>query len=437
MSRPVEAPWAPPLPWPPHARYGALGLPLAFVALPLYVILPAHYAQTLGVPLAALGLLLLAVRLLDAVVDPWLGRWADHQIDRPDGAWRPVAAASLVLALGMWLVFFPPAGSRAFLLAWCGATLSLTCLAFSAASITHQAWGSRLGGDAAGRARWVAWREGLGLVGVLLANAVAVTWGPAAMAAALSLTLLLALRALKAAPRPPPAPAAAEAQAVRPGTWWAEPWRHAAFRRLLLLYLVNGVASAIPATLVMFYIQDVVQRPDLAAVFLGLYFVMGAASVPLWVRLVARWGPSRAWALGMAGHVLAFAGVRWVGPGDVAGYAAVCVASGVMLGADLTVPGTLLTGVLQRLTVAGRSGLAQAGVFTGWWQLVTKLNLALAAGIALPLLAWLGYDPALGLARRSPEALQALGWVYGVVPCAFKALALLLWWRVWARPGQE
>ena len=28
--------------------YGLLGLPLAFVALPLYVVLPKHYATTLG-----------------------------------------------------------------------------------------------------------------------------------------------------------------------------------------------------------------------------------------------------------------------------------------------------------------------------------------------------------------------------------------------------
>ena len=33
-------------------RYGLLGLPLAFVALPLYVLLPHHYARAYGVPLA-------------------------------------------------------------------------------------------------------------------------------------------------------------------------------------------------------------------------------------------------------------------------------------------------------------------------------------------------------------------------------------------------
>ena len=35
-----------------------LGLPLAFVALPLYVVLPNHYATAFGIPLATLGALL-------------------------------------------------------------------------------------------------------------------------------------------------------------------------------------------------------------------------------------------------------------------------------------------------------------------------------------------------------------------------------------------
>ncbi|PIW08047.1 MAG: MFS transporter, partial [Comamonadaceae bacterium CG17_big_fil_post_rev_8_21_14_2_50_60_13] len=48
-------------------RYGLMGLPLAFVALPLYVLLPNHYARQFGVPLATLGLALLVVRLADTV----------------------------------------------------------------------------------------------------------------------------------------------------------------------------------------------------------------------------------------------------------------------------------------------------------------------------------------------------------------------------------
>jgi glycoside/pentoside/hexuronide:cation symporter, GPH family len=62
--------------WRQGLKYGALGLPLAFVALPLYVVLPNHYASAYGIPLATLGALLLAARLLDAFADPLIGRLA-------------------------------------------------------------------------------------------------------------------------------------------------------------------------------------------------------------------------------------------------------------------------------------------------------------------------------------------------------------------------
>ena len=58
----------------PMLRYGLMGFALAFVALPLYVLLPNYYAVHFGIPLASLGAMLLGARLLDALVDPLLGR---------------------------------------------------------------------------------------------------------------------------------------------------------------------------------------------------------------------------------------------------------------------------------------------------------------------------------------------------------------------------
>ena len=46
--------------------YGALGLPLAMAALPVYVHVPRLYAESAGMSLSLLGSLLLAARLLDA-----------------------------------------------------------------------------------------------------------------------------------------------------------------------------------------------------------------------------------------------------------------------------------------------------------------------------------------------------------------------------------
>jgi Na+/melibiose symporter-like transporter len=160
---------------------------------------------------------------------------------------------------------------------------------------------------------------------------------------------------------------------------------------------------------------------DAAPLFLGLYFLMAALGVPLWVRLIARIGPMRAWALGMLLSVLSFVSVLGLGEGDRMGYLAICLAGGFALGADLTAPGTLLTGVVQR---AGHTAQAE-GAYAGWWQWATKLNLALAAGLALPALQALGYTPG----AQAPQALDALSGVYGGLPCLFKLLALAACWR--------
>jgi Na+/melibiose symporter-like transporter len=139
------------------------------------------------------------------------------------------------------------------------------------------------------------------------------------------------------------------------------------------------------------------------------------------VRLVDRLGLARAWLAGMLLAIVSFVWATLLGPGDVLAYTAVCVASGVALGADLALPGALLTGVIQRAGHAGRL----EGVYFGWWNFATKLNLALAAGIALPLLASFGYSPG----ARDSGALQALAVAYGVLPCLLKLTAAALLWR--------
>ncbi|MFZ2297913.1 MAG: MFS transporter, partial [Aquabacterium sp.] len=82
-------------------RYGLLGLPLAFVSLPLYVTLPRHYAEQYAVPLGTLGVLLLLTRLLDAVLDPRIGHWVDQLFARhPRQSWVAALLASVLMAVG-------------------------------------------------------------------------------------------------------------------------------------------------------------------------------------------------------------------------------------------------------------------------------------------------------------------------------------------------
>ena len=399
--------------WRQGLSYGALGLPLAFVALPLYVSLPNHYATEYGVPLALLGALLLGARLLDAVVDPFIGRWVDALFGVSAlRAWRVAALAAIVLAAGFVGLFLPPLKSGAALLWWCGAMLIATYLAYSVVTVVHQAWGARLGGDEPQRARVVAWREGLALAGVLLASVLPSLAGFTAMTIVFAAFLGGALLMLGRAPRPT---VQLHAPTSQPLTL---PWSNPAFVWLLVIYLFNGIASAVPATLVLFFIRDVLQAPEFEPLFLVLYFAAGGLSIPLWVRLVSRIGLAPTWLVGMALAILVFVGAAWLGAGDVLAFGVVCALSGVALGADLTMPGALLAGVIQR---AGHTGLAE-GAYFGWWNFATKLNLALAAGLALPLLQAFGYAPG----SRGSAELAALSLAYCALPCVLKLAAAAL-----------
>lgn len=390
--------------------YGLLGLPLAFAALPIYVHVPRFYAEVSGLSLALLGVILLATRLVDAGIDPWLGWLADRVPRR-----GMVALALLPFGVGFVALLNPPEAHAAL---WLVGALALTYFGFSAATIAYQAWGADVGSDSGLRTRLTAAREGFGLLGVVLAAALpallapALSDGIARLAWVLPPLLLIAAattfsRVGPGVPqRAPSQPLLASLRRVL-----ADP----AFRRLLGVFVANGIAAALPATLFLFFVADVLQIETAGGALLALYFVAGAASLPVWVALAGRFGRVAAWLGAMLLSIVAFAGASQLGSGDLWPFAAICLASGLALGADLSLPAAIAADLGERQ--------GQAGACFGVWNFVAKLNLALAAGLALPLLALLGYVPASG------AGLPALSFAYALLPLAFKALAAGLLWR--------
>src|SRR5512145_2001200 len=299
--------------------YSLFGLPLTMVALPVYVLVPPFYAATTGLALASIGAVLLATRVLDAIVDPLLGAW----VDRASGAYlRPLLIAIPMLAAGYVLLFSPPAPMAPALAAtWLALTLLAATLGYSLASIAYQAWGARLADDDGGRARVTAWREGFGLVGVILASLLS-AWGPHALIALFLGTLAIALLALvKRAPR---LPVAAESAPVSPWRAIVAPLSERGFRWLLAIFVANGIAAAVPASLVLFFVDDRLQLGAQSGVLLALYFVAGACSMPVWARLARHWGLHATWLAGMAVAIAVFVWAYGVGPGQFTAFALIC-----------------------------------------------------------------------------------------------------------------
>lgn len=416
---PPAATWT----WRQGMAYGLPGFALVFAELPLYVVLPNHYAREAGLPLATIGGVLLASRVLDALAEPLLGRLSDRLYAR---SLRAVLLAglglSLVQGVGMAALFFPLAQGRGAMALWLGVSLLVTCVAHSQLVIAHQAWGVRLGGDDLQRSRIVAWREALGLLGVIAASALSVAAGAPAMLTVFAVALVLGMAAWWHAPRP-----AQQAPRPAPSARIAAPLRVLEFRRLLAVFVCNGIAGAIPASLLLFFAQDALRASaNQVAAFLVLYFAAGALSLPVWLRLVGRLGLARAWLAGMLLAIACFLWTAFLGAGDIAAFACICLLTGVALGADLALPPALLAGLVGR-----QDGLGPGeGAYLGWWNLATKLNLALAAGAALPLLQWAGYTPG----TDDAAALRQLTLAYALAPCVLKLLAALLLHVLLIRP---
>jgi GPH family glycoside/pentoside/hexuronide:cation symporter len=404
------------------AAYAALALPLAMAALPVYVHAPRFYAE-LGLNLTLAGAILLAVRALDALCDPLLGVVADRSPRR-----TVIVLATPFIALGLVLLFHPP--SDPGLLAWWFAgSLVLTYLGLSAASISYFSIGSALSPDYHERTRITAARGAVSLAGVLLAAALPQFLGSAPDAQdglsrfSLIFVPLLATGAAVTLVLSPAVPRGVAGGRRVSLAAMMQPLTNARFRRLAAIFLANGIAAAIPATLILFYVADVLQLPEMAGWFLALYFVSGAVGMPVWVRLAQSVGKVRAWAVAMGLSVAAFVWAFVLGEGDAAAFAAVCVLSGLAFGADIALPASLLADVIDR---DQKTGLGRPdGAYFGLWHLLEKLALALAAGIALPALDQMGYTPGVG------DGTTALATVYALFPCAIKlGAAALLWLAV-------
>ena len=186
--------------------YGLFGLPLAMLALPVYVLVPQLYANRFGLSLSVIGSMLLVARVLDACIDPALGLWIDRAKSARGYAGFVLLSLPLLIA-GYLALFHPPPMAAALLLWWFGGSLMLVYGGFSLATIAHNSWGASLTQERGERARLTAMREGWALVGVILAAAVPFVAGLGALSVLFVCAVTLAAWVLlRMAPRPEPVP---------------------------------------------------------------------------------------------------------------------------------------------------------------------------------------------------------------------------------------
>ncbi len=379
-------------------RYAAIGVPLGFLGLPLYMHLPHYYAGAFGLSLSMLGGIFLLSRLVDCLIDPWLGRL----LDRSRSAALIVVAAGVTIA-GMAVLFTVPVWLRQPPPAWMiAAILVVTYVGYSVLCIRFYASGVRLASTAADAASISSWREGALICGIVMA-AIAPSMGLSYPQLALLYAVLLGA-ALWAGWG-----IASKHHALeqRVATLWATAREH---RRLYLVFFFNALAPAITATLYLFYMADVLHAADAAALCLLAYFIAALVAMPLWVRLAARYGNITCLIAAMGLAVVSFLWASQLGAGDVALFVVVCIATGIAFGADAALLPSLLSDDLQRTHAHEHTAF-------GIWIAISKFALALAAGIALPTVEL--------LQEAGMHIDSAIRLTYSLLPCIIKISALI------------
>jgi len=392
---------------------------IAMAGLPIYIHAPKFYLDTYGSPLATLGATLAFLRLIDLVQDPALGWLAE--ITRPHRR-AMIAGATTLMATAMWGLFAVPPPIQPLL--WFALTLTALFSAFSFLTICFYAEGvakaAHLGPQ--GHIHLAGWREAGSLIGVCIAATAPIAFAPlsntpfttfAAVFAALALAATLAMHRQW---QPTPAISTNPIALFRPAL--ADPLA----RRLLVIALLNTAPVAIGSTTFLFYVESRLQAPGMEGPLLLLFFLAAALSTLFWTRAATRYGLKTTLMSGMALSIFAFFWATFLGPGDAAIFAVICIASGAALGADLTLLPAIFA---RRLSQIGEGSDTAAFAL---WSFVSKLSLALAAAIFLPALQASGFTSGPGI-QNPQSALLALSLIYAALPCVLKLIALALLWR--------
>ena len=411
-------------------QYSVLALPLAFAGLPLYIHAPDFYTRELGLGIGVIGITLLLIRLFDAVQDPIIGYLSDRYAGR---RFSLITVGALLLWLGMAAVFYGPPLAMPITL-WFVLAMVLATTGFSMVTINLTMIGGFWRDEPAQRTRISAWREGFALVGLLIASilpAALQSFQPAAEAFKIlvwvfSVSLVVAFVLFHrfmggmAPDHTVTRPTTATGLSFLPILLGPD-------RQFFMVCFLSHLAAAMPGVLVLLFIHDYLQADHWSGLFLFLYFISGAAFMIVWVKLAGKIGKARTWLGAMLLAVVTFIGAFFLQPGDIIAYSIICILSGMALGADLALPPAMLADRVTR-----QKKQAQATQYYALIAFIPKIALAMASGVALLSLGYLGFVAGM---QNSPQTKQGLITLYALVPCFIKLIAAYTLWRLYKLEG--
>jgi GPH family glycoside/pentoside/hexuronide:cation symporter len=411
------------------AVYALPSIPISFLFLPVSLLMPAFYASTMHVSLAAVGGFLLLSRSADVILDPMIGKWSDATRSRFGRRRLWMMIGTPLLMIGAALLFMPMTKVNGWYLL---AASFVIYAGGSTVGLPYSAWGTEIVHTYNGRARMAGIRETAGVIGSLIAAIVAASTGylghgvdrftMSIMGWAIIILTPLTVWIATSVVGEPPAPVA-----VR--TPWlpsiAALFRNRPFRLFCLTYVIFTVGSSIASATLVFYVSDYIGQPSLVGPGILAVSFITVACVPLWLWISRRIGKHRATAISLLASMVLYAGLTPLlhhGQGWL--YVALLGLLGVVSSGFATLPMGMIGDIIDYDALI--HGQPRGGLFWGVWSFAQKVSPAFAISGTLSLLGAFGFKPG---EHNSQASLDALKYIYSFGPVPFYVVgALLLFW---------
>jgi len=404
-------------------RFSSGALASSGVVFALSIHIPRYFATHVGIGLAAVGVAFTVVRLLDIVVDPVLGVVMDRT-RTPLGRYRVwILAGTPILMLSSYMLFMAHRGeTTAYLIGW----LLVLYLSVSMISLAQAAWAGTLSASYGERAKIFGLIGAAGVLGnavVMLVPSVASRWRPgddlyALHAMGWSMIALLPVCATLTALTPEALRPTATPSAVAGATltdYVRILWRPS-MRRVVLADLALALGPGVLASIFVFYWRDA-RSVSLANtnILLVMYMVGALIGSPIWGAIAARIGKHRGIILSAVSFSVANLVVTSLPKGSPLIYPVM-----FLIGLFFTAFTLLTRAIMADISDEVRLDLAQerSGLLFAFITSTQKVGSAISISLTFWLLAWLGYNPAIGM-HNTATHLRGLELVYEFAPVVF------------------
>jgi len=423
--------------WGRTLAYAGYALPAGLMVPPFSLLLPAFYAQVMGVSLGVVGTVVGGLKIYDLIFNPILGVVSDRTRTR-FGRRRPWMLAGVpLLAIGLWLTFAPPVAHANA--AYLTVALLIYYTGSSLVMIPYYALGAETPATPYGRARMLGLRETVMMAALIFAGLCPLLAQALHFPAASRQTMLIFLIALAVVTPPALAglllgvPDRPTHEAKAPPLDLLDVFRdfrdalvtNKAFARLVFAYAIINFAIFTEQSIALFFLSKVLLIEKVFSIALLVQGSVTVLAAPVWVVLARRFELHRLIAVSVIlACLFRTTAYSLLPPGQPGAFLAIQAVGAALFAGALVLSSAIQASAIEHGTLA--TGRERAGVYTAANTLISQIAGALPFMLVLPLLQWSGFS---ATGASTPHGLGVLRFIaiYGAAP--FQLFGAWLLWR--------